>query len=438
MLNELHKYLQIKKNLPPKSRLVVAVSGGVDSAVLLHLLHNLRNQYGWDIIVAHYNHGMRKDATSDALLVGGLAESYGYPFFLGKYEYTNFSEASLRRARYEFLETIRRDSGANLVVTAHHNNDFLETALFNTVRGADREGMVAMKARRGNVVRPLLPFSKAEIITFANLQNLAYREDSTNSDIRYSRNFVRHVLMPHGSVKFRSFTHNLNRRLTRIQELNQKISLGLDRLAVQVVSHEDQKSIEVQRAHFGKLDYEIQKSLFVYLVKRLTSVHSLSKKNINIAVGFIQGSRSGAVLNLPGGLYLVNTYDTLIITSDSKAFVGAQKEVLHALSDTQPFKNALFALSIAKKGHDTMRVPTQKLYVRYRQSGDKIYPIGMPGSKKLQDVFVDAKIPKHLRSHWPVVITASNDIVMVPKLVSDRRFVESKTGKYQYLRCEVI
>lgn len=437
MLTEVYKHLEESKLLPPKSKVIVAVSGGVDSVTLLHLLHNLRQQYGWNLLVAHYNHGLRKDSTKDALLVGDLAEKYGYQFLLGKYELADYTEAALRKARYEFLENIRRDSGYDFIVTAHHNNDFLETALFNTIRGADREGMVALKDRRGSVVRPLLPFSKAEIIAFANLQNLTYHEDSTNSDVSYSRNFVRNILMPHGSVKFRNFHHNLNRRLARIGELNKKISTGLDRLATQAVCYEDKKSIQIEREYFNDLGSDIQKNLFVYLIKRLAPTHKLTRININKAVEFIRKSKSGSTLNLPGGLHLVNTYDTLIITSDLKEFSRPETTPLHILSETNPFENELFSLAIVGKGNNTDRVPLQKIYVRYRQPGDKIYPVGMSGSKKLQDIFVDAKIPKYLRDRWPIVVSANNEVVLVPKLVSDRRFIESKSGKYQYLNCEV-
>ncbi len=437
MLTELHKHLEDTKLLPPKSKIIVAVSGGVDSVTLLHLLHNLRSLYGWDLVIAHYNHGVRDDATKDALLVGQLAEDYGYQLFLGKYEKADFTEAALRKARYEFLEKIRRDSGADLIVTAHHNNDFIETALFNTIRGADREGMVALKPRRGAIVRPLLPYSKAEIITFANLQNLPYREDSTNNNMSYSRNFVRNVLVPHGSINFRNFHHNLNRRLARIGQLNNKINTGLDRLARQIVSYEDSKSIEVDRLRFTKLSYEIQQNMLVYLVKRLTPSHKLTKKLITKAVNFASDSKSGSKLTLPGGLQLINSYDKLIITSDLKEFSVPDETPLHILSETKPFKNELFSLNITSKENGKIRLPLQKLYVRYRQPGDKVYPLGLNGSKKLQDVFVDAKVPKHLRAYWPIVVTASNEVVWVPNLVKDRRFVESESSKYQYLNCEV-
>lgn len=437
MLAELHKHLEETKLLPPKSKIVVAVSGGVDSVTLLHLLHNLRSLYGWNLIIAHYNHGVREDATKDALLVGQLAEDYGYQLFLGKYELTNFTEAALRKARYGFLEKIRRDSGADLIATAHHNNDFIETALFNTIRGADREGMVALKPRRGVIVRPLLPYSKAEIITFANLQNLPYREDSTNNDMSYSRNFVRNVLIPHGSIKFRNFHHNLNRRLARLEQLNRKINTGLDRLAQQIVSYEDSRSIELDRLQFTKMSFEVQQNMLVYLIKRLMPSHKLTKKLINKAVDFANNSKSGSRLMLPGSLQLINSYDKLIITSDLKEFSGPNETSLHVLSKTKPFKNELFILSITSKENSKIRLPLQKLYVRYRQPGDKVYPIGLNGSKKLQDVFVDAKIPRHLRSYWPIVVTASNEVVWVPNLVKDRRFVESESNKYQYLNCEV-
>jgi tRNA(Ile)-lysidine synthase len=438
MLNEFYKHLQSSKLLPPKSKLILAVSGGVDSVAMLHLLHNLRSQYGWEIAVAHYNHGVRKDATKDALLVGDLADLYGYPLYLGKYEYTDFSEAALRKARYDFLEELRRDMGYDYILTAHHNNDFLETAIFNTVRGSDREGMVALKEKRGKIIRPLLPFSKPEIIVFANLQNLQYREDSTNDDLSYSRNMVRNVLMPHGSMKFRNFHHNMNQRLAKLKDVNQRINQGLTRLAEATVEYEDSVSIQLDGEKFNSLPVTIRKNLLVFLVKRLKPAHGLKKINITKAVKFIETSRTGSKLPLPGGLQLVNTYGKFVITSEPKEYDQNTKEMFHILSPDKPFENEIFKLRISEDSKKGIKLPSQKLYVRYRQAGDKVSPIGMEGTKKLQDVFVDAKIPKHLRSMWPVVVNSSNEVIWVPNLVKNRKFFDQNSVNYQYLTCEVI
>jgi len=438
MLNELHKHLSETSLLPPGSKILVAVSGGVDSVALLSLLSALADQYRWKLAVAHYNHGMRPDASHDAMLVGSLADQYGYTFFLGKYEYSDFSEAALRKARYDFLELIRRDTGYDYVVTAHHNNDFLETAIFNTIRGADREGMVALKPRRGNIVRPLLAFSKPELIVYANLQGLAYREDSSNSDVGYTRNFVRNVLLPHASIKYKNFHHNMNRRLANLTEINIKINAGLSRLADQMVDYEDKNSIQLDGQQFQQLPAVVQKSLLVFLVKRLQPSHGLSKINIAKAVKFIENSSSGTKMPLPGGLQLVNTYDKFVITSESQNYSENTNDTLHVLSAKKPFRNDLFKVAINTDSRTGIKIPNQKLYVRYRQAGDRVGPVGMKGTKKLQDIFVDAKIPRHIRGHWPVVVTASNEIVWVPNLVKNRKFFENTADNYQYLTCEVV
>lgn len=440
MLTDLQKHLQETNLLPKGSKLVVAVSGGVDSVTLLHLLHNLNRYYGWDIVVAHFDHGVRSDSMVDAGLVGELADSYGYQYLYGKNQNKATSEAALRKSRYDYLEQMRRDTGADYIVTAHHGNDRVETALFNTIRGADREGIVALKDRRGRIVRPLLPFAKAEIIVFANLQNLPYREDSTNSDLGYSRNFVRNELIPHGSLMFKQFHHNFNRRLAKLEVYNRRIRAGLQRLEGQLVVQSNDNTVEFKRLAFLNLPIEIQRAFLARQIKQLMPNFQLSKQLITDALRFIETTQSGSKYHLSSGLHLVNSYDTVIITSEPSIVADAVEPVFHALSFQKPFANPHFAVSMQKREKPdqfSIRSPKIKLYVRHRQAGDRVYPVGMEGSKKLQDVFVDAKIPRHLRNYWPIVVTAQNEIVWVPNLVVDRRF-SGKTKDNHYLICEVL
>jgi len=438
MLNQLHKQLQQSDLLPVGSKIIVAVSAGVDSVTLLHLLHNLAHVYGWQLAIAHYNHGLRADATKDAVLVGDLANDYGYPIYVGKYDGSDFSEAALRKARYDFFESLRKDLGFDYVATAHHNGDLLETAIFNTIRGADREGMVSLKPKRGNIIRPLLNFTKPEIIVFANLQGLPYREDSTNDDLSYSRNLVRNIILPHGSAMFRDFHHKMNGRLARLTDVNKRISAGLSRLAEGLVSYEDARSIEINAESFNQLPDSIKASLLVFLIKRLKPVHGLARKNVISAVQFMAGSRAGDHHHLPGGLQVVNTYGTFVITSEPGEFSSPSENKLHILSAEKPFSNPMFRLYLTDDKQKGVRVPAQKLYIRYRQPGDKLKPVGMQGTKKLQDIFVDAKVPRHLRGYWPIVVNASNEILWVPQLAQDRRFFEADADQYHYLSCEVI
>jgi tRNA(Ile)-lysidine synthase len=177
----------------PAGRYVVAVSGGVDSIALLHML---ATRPDLRLTIAHYDHGIRPDSVIDRKLVQLTAKEYGLPFVYhaGKLG-PDASEAIAREARYQFLHAVRRASGAKAVITAHHQDDVLETAILNMLRGTGRRGLSALKST-DIVLRPLLHVSKQELARYAAEQGLVWREDSTNGDDRYLRNYIRHQLLP--------------------------------------------------------------------------------------------------------------------------------------------------------------------------------------------------------------------------------------------------
>jgi tRNA(Ile)-lysidine synthase len=178
---------------PKAGKYVLAVSGGVDSVSLMHML---KDRPGVEVVVAHFDHGIRPDSGEDRELVREVAEIYELPF-----EYAEgrlgpaASEAVAREARYAFLRDVLRRTEAQALITAHHRDDVLETAIINLVRGGGRKGLTALDSRPG-VERPLLDVPKRDIISYAEKQGLRWREDSTNQDIDYLRNYVRHRLLP--------------------------------------------------------------------------------------------------------------------------------------------------------------------------------------------------------------------------------------------------
>lgn len=177
----------------PAGRYVVAVSGGVDSVVLLHLL---KSRPGVKLTVAHFDHGIREDSAEDRQLVQALAREYGLPFV---YHAGNLgaraSEAQAREARYAFLHQVRKASGANAIITAHHQDDVLETIILNLLRGTGRRGLSSLKSS-DIVNRPLLHVPKKELLRYASREGLRWHEDSTNSDEKYLRNYIRKYILP--------------------------------------------------------------------------------------------------------------------------------------------------------------------------------------------------------------------------------------------------
>lgn len=229
-------------NLQP-GKYVVAVSGGVDSMVLLDLLHQ---KPGVELVVAHFDHGIRLDSTEDATLVKQTAKSYGLPYDSSEGKLgAGASEAAAREARYAFLRRILKDHNAQAIITAHHQDDVLETAIINLLRGTNRKGLGSLRST-DEIIRPLLSFSKAEIKAYAKTHSIQWREDSTNEDESYLRNYVRRQLIPRLSPDQRTkLIEILHTAQTTNQELDAELSkllettniLELDRKLLAGLSH---------------------------------------------------------------------------------------------------------------------------------------------------------------------------------------------------------
>jgi tRNA(Ile)-lysidine synthase len=186
--NKLLQSMQMQVDVKP-GKYVVAVSGGVDSMVLLDLLRSLP---GVELIVAHFEHGVREDSDEDRKLVEKAAKQYGLAFVC---EHGNLgagiSEAAAREARYAFLNRVKAQNDAQAIITAHHEDDLLETAILNILRGTGRKGLSSLGSTE-DIIRPLLHVSKKTIRDYATAHGIAWHEDSTNESDVYLRNYIRH------------------------------------------------------------------------------------------------------------------------------------------------------------------------------------------------------------------------------------------------------
>lgn len=183
-------YYKVNISIKP-GKYVIAVSGGVDSVCLLNMLSNMPKI---ELIVAHFDHGIRPGSPRDVLFVEDLASDFGLPFELGREKLgPSASEAQARQVRYSFLENVREKHNASAIVTAHHKDDVLETAIINLLRGTNRKGLTAI-LDNPRIVRPLVDVTKQEVYEYAKARGLKWVEDETNQEEKYLRNKVRKLL----------------------------------------------------------------------------------------------------------------------------------------------------------------------------------------------------------------------------------------------------
>lgn len=207
-------------------RYIVAVSGGVDSVALLHAVSQLKDV---QLTVAHYDHGIRSNSSEDCQFVEQTAERYGLSFVYDEGRLgSRASEDMARKARYHFLHTVRSSTKADAVLTAHHRDDVLETAIINLIRGTGRKGLSSLQST-DTVVRPLLHHTKQEIQDYARQHGLQWREDDTNTDPAYLRNHIRHNVVPRLSEQHKHKLHGLVQDVKKNNsELDSLLNLYLD------------------------------------------------------------------------------------------------------------------------------------------------------------------------------------------------------------------
>lgn len=251
---------------------VVAVSGGVDSMVLLDLL---RRAEGVRLIVAHYDHGIRGDSAEDRRFVQRTATRHGLPFVYDEGKLgAGASEAAARAARYKFLHHVRAQSGARAIVTAHHEDDVLETVLLNMQRGTRRRGLSSLRST-DIVKRPLLDHPKKRLVSYARANGLTWREDSTNSSDKYRRNHVRHHMMPKLSPLGRQhFTAHV-RRMARVND-------DLDQMLSNIL-HAQPSLDALDRRFFVRLPHTVARELMHAWLKR-AGVRDMTAKRLEAIV----------------------------------------------------------------------------------------------------------------------------------------------------------
>lgn len=281
--------MSISINIPP-GKYVVAVSGGVDSVVLLNLLaqHDQLN-----LIVAHFNHGIRKDSGIDENLTKDITLSKGLIFESAKLELgPDASEEEARQARYKFLNSVLKKHHAKAIITAHHQDDLIETSIINILRGTNRRGLTSLKTRQ-NIIRPLLLYPKTELVKYAKENKLKWHEDSTNKNKKYLRNKVRLDIVS-------KMTSTQRVQWLKILDSNESRNQKIDELLEIILKKGLHKGRPIiNRQWFIMLPHSVSKEVVAYIVHR-QGYKDVDKKTIEKIAIQIKTLKSGKKIQANG------------------------------------------------------------------------------------------------------------------------------------------
>ena len=406
-------------------RVLVAVSGGPDSVALLHLLARITTELGLNLAVAHFDHGLRgRESTGDARFVAELAAGLSLPFHPGRGEVRDLArrgkislQMAGRRLRLDFLRATCRAQSYNRLALGHTADDQVELFWLRLLRGASPEGLKGMwPATPEGLVRPLLSVGKEVLLAWLARENLPYRTDTSNLSRAYLRNRVRLDLLPELT---RLYNPRLKQAIWRTQALLQEEERFLSREAARawadVAREPAGEVISLDLPRLSALAPVLQKRVLRAAAGKIAAHLALTAAQVTALLDLARGSRSGGLVALGQDLRVARAGSELHFFRPLPEPSGAAT-TLSAGADqgdspegwrwrlsrrpVNPEENLRLAPHRALFDLDRVAFP---LEVRHFRPGDRFWPQGAPGVKKLQDFLVDRKVPRWLRPHLPLV-----------------------------------
>ena len=426
MLNQFQIHLQTNFPYLKDKKLLLAISGGIDSMVLLHLFHKLE----FDITVAHCNFSLR-DAESDADedFVRTICESLKIPFYIQKFDTQQFAsdyklsiQLAARKLRYDWFSELLSEQKLDCVLTGHHLDDEIETFLINLTRGTGLEGLTGIPEKKESVIRPLLKFSREQIEVFAKENNIKWREDSSNSSNKYLRNKLRHDVVPILKELNPSFMNSFQNTLDNLKQ-SQSLVDDASRIVYRKVVQEEENQKKINISELKQLEnYE------AYLYQWLKPLGFTAWDDIYDLVE----AQSGKQVFSADYLLLKDRNDLIVTTRDLGNQISYKIEKTN-LQVNIPLKLTLCNIGyISNLNSNCIFVDEDKisfpLTIRKWQEGDVFYPSGMQGKKKVSKYFKDQKFSLiDKQNQW--LLCSNDEIVWIINQRADQRFLANDNTK---------
>ncbi len=429
VMNLINKHNIIQKN----STIGVAVSGGMDSMCLLHFLNKVKNEIGFKIVVINIDHNIRESSKDDSQFVKTYCNNNNILCLCYKVEALKNAEdkkigieESARELRYQVFKKLLQDGVVTKIALGHHKQDQVETVLLNLFRGTGLSGAAGMKIENNGFIRPLLNTSKLEIQNYVKLNNISYVEDETNLNTDYSRNYLRHEIIPNLKKYWNGLEDSIVGFAKICREDDDFIlsQINFDNIVI------DDTLFKIPLSYFSVTNSIINRVL-KYGFEKINLQKDIEKKHFELIKNLAQKGKNGDKLTLPHNLEAIREYLFLTISKkpDKKTVIsfpfvlGKQKifdyivEILKTEKMIEKQNGVHF--------FDLNKIPSNAVW-RFRKTGDIFKRFG-GGTKKLNDYFIDQKIPTRLRNTIPLLCSKTEVLIILNNEISDTIKIDNKT-----------
>lgn len=437
MLNEFKTFVQEALQLDAESQYLLAVSGGIDSVVMVDLFH----QGGFTFDIVHCNFKLRgTESDADEAFVHDLAQNYGAKCITKSFDTQKYADTqgvsvqmAARHLRYEWFEQLMQGSVYQGIATAHHKNDVLETMVFNLAKGTGLSGLRGIRHRQGNIIRPMLFTEKKQIRHYAQQHQLRWREDSSNAEDKYRRNFIRHEVIPVLEQINPALFQTLEGTLERLIGAEALVKASCARIKEKCMTRKGHdyflRTRQLQELPgLNVIMHEILKDFGLQYQQSATIARMLKDHANEACIGKVFDSAAYRV-NMDREEIVISPLQSQSLSIDSVISEKEHKKELDfcdlnmRVLDASQY-NIMPLANVAALDHEKLKFP---LKLRKWQEGDSFYPLGMNCRKKLSDFMIDTKVPLNLKERV-FVLTSGDDIVWVVGHRIDQRYrITNKT-----------
>ncbi len=435
-----------------EEKILAGLSGGPDSVCLLHVLYRLKDKLALDLAALYLDHGLRPDETKGEVeFCRGLCEELSVDFLdrsIDVRTYANETGFNLQEAarelRYMTFESVAYEIGAKKIALGHTLDDQLETFFMRMFRGSGPKGLSGIPPMRGMIIRPLLNVDREAIENYLKQENQRFIMDPSNLKKNYLRNKLRLELIPEMKKMAPHIMQSIARTMDILREEEKYFEIIIAKTLMKLISRKTDKRIELFLSPLESMDRVILRRVLRKALDETRGLRGIAFVHIEDIIELIKYGRQGDRISLPGGLRAVKDYATLILTSEIPEKLGSftlnvpgkvvLKEIGAVIKASIEHDSKQHGRERTIAVFDAEKTGTE-LTIRSRGKGDFFYPAGFGKKKKLQDYFVDEKVPRDERDAIPLVIKG-NDIVWIAGYRGDERFKVSDSTK-RFLKIEL-